>query len=99
MRKPVFYLTLLAAALLVASVLLTTAGLIAPLPLRLFGSSLLLDPVSLSAGFLSGMTLVWLAAVPWSAIPLTVMRLAISCRRNFILASLATACAGVLLFY
>ena len=99
MRKSVFYLTVLVAGLLAASVILASAGLIAPMPLRQFGYNHEFDPVSFSAGMLTGLTTVWLAAVPWSAFPRTVLRVVLSWRRNFILASLATACAGVLLFY
>lgn len=99
MRKSVLYLTLVAVGLLAASVALTNTGLISPITLRVLGSRTTLDPISFSTGILAGLTMVWLAAVPWSAFPLAVVRLAISWRRNFILASLASVCAGVLLFY
>ena len=99
MRKSVSYLTLCAAGLLVACIVLRTAGLISPVAVRFLGSLFTLDPVSFSAGMLGGLTLVWLAAVPWSALPQFVARLALSWRRNFILASLVALCAGVLLFY
>ena len=63
------------------------------------GTKMSIDPVSFSLGLLAGLIAVWLAAVPWSLFPGLCMRLMVTWRRNIVLASLAAACAGVLLFY
>ncbi len=100
MHRSLGYLTILAAVLFAAAILMATAGGVTTLGrIDLKGTGLPLNTVSFAAGMLAGVSVVWLAMVPWSAFPGYLLRWMVSWRRNFVLASLACVCAGVLLFY
>ena len=57
------------------------------------------DPFSLVAGVALGLVLSWVARQPWSEIPRMMLAAIAGWRRTFVLASVAAACTGVLLFY
>ena len=100
MHRSLGYLTILAAALFAAALALATVGGITTVGrATVAGTGLSLQTVSFAAGILAGVTAVWLSMVPWSAFPRHLLRWLATWRRNFVLASLACACAGVLLFY
>lgn len=96
------FLALLAGGLLVAAVLVSATpfaldgfGRLQPSP----GGGSLVDPVSFTIGFAAGLTAVWMYHVPWGSFPRRAIAALLGWRQNFVLMSLAAACAGVLLFY
>ena len=99
MRQSLVYLTIFAAGLVGLSLALATAGVTSAGRVPVPGTRISIDTLSFTAGLLAGLVSVWLAAVPWSLFPALFMRMMVTWRRNIVLASLAAACAGVLLFY
>ena len=100
MHRSLGYLTIVAAALFAAALLLATAGGVTSIGrLNVKGAGLTLNTVSFAAGLLAGVAAVWFSMVPWSAFPRHMLRWLVTWRRNFVLASLACICAGVLLCY
>ncbi len=100
MHRSLGYLTICAAVLFAVAILLAMAGGVTTIGrFNLSGAGLSLHTVSFAAGILAGVAVVWLAMVPWGAFTRYVLGWLVTWRRNFMLASLACACAGVLLFY
>ena len=100
MHRSLGYLTVFAAVLFASALLMATAGGVTTVGRMSFkGTGLSLNAVSFAAGIFAGIASVWLALVPWSAFPRYLLSWMAAWRRNFMLASLACACAGVLLFY
>ncbi len=63
------------------------------------GSRVTIDAVSFGLGFGAGLLAIWLARIPWSAIPRQIIAAILSWRRHAYLMTLAVFAAGVLLFY
>ena len=100
MHRSLGYLTLFAAALFAAALTLATLGGVTSLGrMHVKGTGLSLDTVAFASGLLTGVAAVWLSMVPWRAFPRYLLQWMVTWRRNFVLASLACVCAGVLLFY
>jgi hypothetical protein len=68
-------------------------------PVPGLGRGLRFDAVSLALGFVAGIAAVWLARIPWAALPRAVLATILGWRRNAFFMGLAVLSAGVLLFY
>ena len=99
MPKPLVYLTLASAALLAFAILLSSVGISTAGKTLFYSVRLPLDTVAFAAGGCAGLGSVWMALVPWSRVPDLALRILVTWRRNLVLATLAAACTGVLLFY
>ena len=99
MPKPLVYLTLASAALLAFAVLLASVGVSTAGRTLVFSGHLPVDAVAFSVGICAGLGSVWMAMVPWSRVPDMAIHILVTWRRNLVLATLAVACTGVLLFY
>ncbi len=58
-----------------------------------------LDAVSFVLGFTAGLAAIWLARIPWTALPRAFVAMVLGWRRNAFFMGLAVLSAGVLLFY
>ena len=91
------------AAMLFAIALIVGAGPFSdrewPSPAALHGSRITVDTTSFGLGFVAGLIVVWLARVPWAAIPRQIMASILGWQRQAAFMALAVISASVLLFY
>ena len=99
MRNTLIYLTLSSMVVVALSFGLSSLGVAVAGHTSLLGVRLPGDLMAFSCGALFGLISVWLCMVPWTRVPDIILHILVTWRRNLVLATLATACAGVLLFY
>lgn len=98
---------LLGGLAIVAAVLMTIAIIMGAGPFAdggwsaasLKGSRITVDAVSFGLGFVAGLIAIWLARVPWAAIPRHILASILGWQRHAVFMTLAVVSASVLLFY
>ena len=99
MRNTLVYLTLSSAVVVALALLLSSFGITTAGRTAVLGAHLPVDAVSFASGAFAGLMAVWLCMVPWTRVPDIALHILVTWRRNLVLATLAAACTGVLLFY